>query len=146
MKKYLLVFSILAVACVLIAYFAKHRAARESEGFPYVLSAGEIEALKAKSANGDCESSTRLAMYYLYGALDLDAATKWLRLAAKCPDVTPKEYLAEILVRNKDDPAAATEVSQLVAEIRAIDPERAAKLEDRLKEIAGSATSQQGKP
>ncbi|MFZ6735850.1 hypothetical protein ACO0LG_28275 [Undibacterium sp. Ji42W] len=100
--------------------------------FPYSVSTDEKADLERKAVLGDCDASTRLAQYYLYGALDLDAATKYLRVAAKCSDIAPKEYLVNILMRNLDNPAATAEIKLLIDDIRKIDPEKATKLEDQL--------------
>lgn len=101
--------------------------------FPYSISTDEKTDLERKAVLGDCDASTRLAQYYLYGALDLDAATKYLRIAAKCSDIAPKEYLVNILMHNLDNPAAIAEIKLLVDDIRKIDSEKAAKLEGQLK-------------
>ena len=144
-KKYIFLSCVVvfaSVVSVLCFHFYQQRATPEPEGFPYFLSTNEIESLKRKSEHGDCVASFRLAKYYLYGALELDTGTKWLRVAAKsCTDPTIKEYLAYILIHNKADPATTAEINQLVAEIRKIDPAKATKLEDRLKEMAQSPPS-----
>jgi len=106
--------------------------------FPYSISTNEKADLEQKAALGDCNASTRLAQYYLYGALDLDAATKYLRIAAKCPDVAPKEYLVNILMHSVDNPAVSAEIKLLVDDIRKTDPEKATKLDDQLKETKES--------
>ena len=99
----------------------------------YVLAPGEKERLQAKATGGDCAAATQLAKYYLYGALDLDTATQRLRVAAKCPDIAPKESLIRILIHDEDNPAVAREISHLIQEIRDIDPTRASTLEFELQ-------------
>lgn len=122
------------VASSFAIYFCQYRPKHEFRGFPYSLTKSDVEYLKEKSIRGDCEASTRLAMYYLYGALELDTATKFLRIAAKCPDNAPKEYLVHILMHNKDDSETTAEIHQLIDEIRKTDPAKATELEGQLNE------------
>jgi hypothetical protein len=140
MRNYVLSFAAVTLICiVLIFLLLKHRPEPgwgDSQSL-YSLPPAEIERLTHEAARGSCESSIRLAKYYLYGALDLDVATKWLRVAAKCSDIAPKEYLVQILMRNRGDPAAAEEVRQLIGEIRKTDQTKARELEDQLNKIPG---------
>jgi hypothetical protein len=123
--------ALVSVVSVFYVHFYQHsRSEAGPQGFPYVLAPDEIKSLRGKAEHGDCEASFRLAKYFLYGALDLEAGTHWLRLAAKCPDATTKEYLVEILKRSQD-PAASQEVDQLLVDIRKVDPAWVAKFNDQ---------------
>lgn len=138
MRNYVLSFVVVAFICVgLVLFFRDHRpdSGWKDSQSQYSLSPDAIERLRREAVRGDCESSIRLAKYYLYGGLDLDVATKWLRVATKCPGVAPKEYLARILMRNSGDPAAAVEVRRLIGEIRKTDQAKAKELEDQFNEL-----------
>ncbi|MBI3729056.1 MAG: hypothetical protein HY254_12095 [Burkholderiales bacterium] len=129
--------SSIAILVCLVTWFSVNFYVSDSKPaashFPYSISTNEKAGLEQKAALGDCDASTRLAQYYLYGALDVDAAVKQLRIAVRCSDVAPKEYLVNILMHNQDKPAVSAEIKILVDGIRKIDPEKATKLEDQLK-------------
>ena len=134
MVKYIAMACVLVLAALLVyLLYQKHiRQERYSNGISYNLTSDDVERLKSKSENGDCNAAYRLALYYMYGSLQPDDGLKWLRVAAKCPDANPKEYLIFLLSINKDDPQVAKEMSRLVEEIRDIDPARATEVENRL--------------
>jgi hypothetical protein len=108
----LCVVALVSVTFVVYLRFYQRSSVPNVDGFPYFLSPDEMAGLQVKAQRGDCDAAFRLAKYYLYGALQLDTRTKWLRLAAKCPNAEVKGYLAKILMHNGDDPAAAAEISQ----------------------------------
>ena len=136
-KKYLIAFGIVILLGCAIGYVMSAREKNEpavplidmSPSNPvaeYVIPADEMEGFQTKASNGDCKAAYRLALYHENVTAQVWDAIKWLRLAAKCPDVRPKEELIMLLVPIRDQPGVAAEIDKVFSELKAIDPERAA--------------------
>lgn len=137
-KKYLISLGILVLLGCILGYWmlAEEKnepvASSPTKNLPldnpvaeYVIPANEIEGLQRKASNGDCRASYRLARYHENVTLHLWDSIKWLRLAAKCPDVRPKEELIMLLLPMRDRPDVAAEIDRLLSEMKGIDSERA---------------------
>jgi hypothetical protein len=101
----------------------------------YAIRKEEIDQLQLQARNGDCQAAQRLGAYYMNYKLDYNNAVKWFRMAARCPNVAPKEYLIVLLRQVENHPEIDAELDRLILEIRALDPARAAELEIYVKEM-----------
>jgi len=146
MKKNLLLLALVGCVYAIVAYMIAHRFKEDDTKRVFSVSDKELTRLKSQASRGDCRSAAQLGQLYLNEALDRESAATWLRIAAKCPDVGSKELLAEILAQVRSDPAAIKEINQLIDEIRALDPERAAVLVQHLKLEGAEAAGVQDQP
>ena len=139
-KKTGIVILCVAVAVALGLFYFRSQPTAAYDPIPYSLSPEEHSNLKIKAKRGDCDSSFRLAKYYLYGALLPDAALRWLRVAAKsCNDPVVHEYLLYYLIQDKQlDAIKINEVNLLMNKLRNEDPKRAAQWEKDVAEWQSS--------
>jgi hypothetical protein len=134
-------FLFVALAVVVVAassiYFYRNSTKSRIDQFPYSLPSRQLESFRGSAERGDCEAARQLAMYYLNGALELDTAIKWLRVAARCPNASTKQYLVETLIggnpRSDENVALTSEINGLIAEIRETDPGRAKELQEQVR-------------
>lgn len=99
----------------------------------FVVPANETPSLQVSAKNGDCNLAYKLGMHHFFVSLQYNEATRWFRLAAKCPDVRSKEALIAALLTEKNQTSVTTEIDNLISEIRKIDPERAKKAEENVR-------------
>ena len=52
--------------------------------------------------------------------LQLKDGTKWLRIAATCPNADAKAFLARILMHKVDDPDAIAEVTKIIGDFECV--------------------------
>ncbi|MES2019201.1 MAG: hypothetical protein V4484_22130 [Pseudomonadota bacterium] len=127
----LMIYILLRSENQLINPFEKKGGSMERENNPaskYAIQMEDIENLQKRANSGDCDAAQRLGLFHMNYTLEYDNAVKWFRVAAKCPDVTSKEYLIILLVHVKNHPEVAAEVDRLVLEIQSIDAKKAAKI------------------
>jgi hypothetical protein len=90
----------------------------------------ELVRLRTTAAVGDCEAALKLARHYSFAENKLDESVKWLRIAAKCDDVSAKGMLISMLLATEDDASSTNEISKLLLEIRRLDVAQAKKYEE----------------
>lgn len=91
---------------------------RDSPAGDYRIVEPDYSRLVQVAQAGDCDAAYRLGLHHINFSLNTEEAIRWLRLAAKCPNVAAKEELLSILAHMGTD----AEVDRLVLEIEALDP------------------------
>lgn len=136
-------FLICGIVLFLTSYaFVKERRASEvvSPSSQFVIPANKMEALQLRAKSGDCDAAYMIGRHHSFFTLQVDEAIKWFRLAAKCPNVGPKEELISYLLNIKDQNGVDAEIDNLIAEIKKVDPVAAIKSQEevrRRREITG---------
>jgi hypothetical protein len=134
------------VSILLVWYLAKNMRGDAREQVPaagvYELSDSQMDALEAAALRGDCAAAERIGRHHLYFSRQYSDATKWYRLAARCPDVNAKTQLIALL---KDYPQYWVEVDRLVQEIAHLDPQMAAKARETVNLSKEDAKRRDGK-
>jgi hypothetical protein len=130
----------ISLICVYLAFHSKYQLFSQSAkriqptdevsnpASDYAIPVRDLERLQAEAKNGNCQAAQRLGAFHMNYTLQYNNAVKWFRIAAKCPEVSPKEYLIILLIHVKNHPEVDAEVDRLISEIQAIEPARAAKL------------------
>jgi hypothetical protein len=117
----LCVFFVSAIAVAALV-FSSLRFMKASEIGPaaatYQLSDRQLAQLESAALAGDCAAAERIGRHHLFFSLQEDEATKWYRLAAKCPNANAKAQLIALLM---DYPKNSAEVDKLLEEISTID-------------------------
>lgn len=97
---------------------AFRRAGRPLHGnYTYELLPDELKSLGKLAARGDCDAAHKIALHHFLVSLDYAAATKYFRIAARCPDVQAKRGLIAVLVTPSDD----AEIETTLASLRELD-------------------------
>lgn len=102
---------------------AQHGDAGISGSQEYRLDGPNLELLTKAAQMGNCVAAHKLGRHHSFSTLNHDDAIRWLRIAAKCPDVSAKgELIALLMYLPEDD----REVDRLVLEIEQLDQETGA--------------------
>ena len=134
---------VVLIACV--GFFFQGRDHPVSPSSAYAIAPGDLLGLQRKANNGSCEAAYRLAGYHANYTLQYDDAVKWSRIAAACPNVSYKENLIVLLVRDQD-PRVMSEVDRLILQIQAMDPERAMHVKQNVEYVRANRGSTDKQP
>lgn len=136
MKKY--IFISCAIATLSLAGFAYFRNINSSITNPsdvFKIPSNEVDEYQKRATNGDCQAAIRLTRYHMYLTLHYDDALKWAHMAAKCPQLEPKELLITLLYQSQDQSQTVTEIDKLILEIQEIDPKRAIEIKEQVRHM-----------
>jgi len=138
-KRLLVLCSVLLLFAALVLYLrpSLRETGQRVDTTSLLVSPNDMAHVRAKAEEGDCDAALLLSRHYMNEELQLEAGTRWLRIAARCSNADVKASLARILMHNEDDPTTVTELNHLISEVRAIDPERAEQLESERKGMQG---------
>jgi hypothetical protein len=82
----------------------------------------ELSLLSREGLNGNCASAYKVAQHHMYYSLDEVQATKFYRLAARCPNPNAEASLITLLAGNQ---AFDAEVDASLAKLKKLDPKLA---------------------
>lgn len=99
-----------------------------SPALSFQLSDDELMRVKGSARAGDCSAALKVAHHYSFVKNDFDSAISWLRLAAKCPDSSPKAELVYMLLGYAAKPEIDEEIDRLIAAIHLTNPSLAGEV------------------
>ena len=88
----------------------------------FSLTTAELKRLQGMASAGDCQAALKVSRHHTFWTRQYDESVNWLRLAAKCDDVSPKKELILMLIDLETGSTGPEEIDALLAQITNIDP------------------------